>query len=84
MKFKTKGTCSASIEFDVSDGILTNVRFERGCNGNLSGIARLVEGMNVHEVIGKLKGINCQNGTSCPDQLATALEKYMSETAGNA
>jgi uncharacterized protein (TIGR03905 family) len=76
MKYQycTQGTCSRLIDFDVEDGKLKNVRFTGGCNGNLQGIGRLVEGMNVEDVIARLKGISC-NGkpTSCPDQLARAL-----------
>jgi len=72
--YKTKGTCSREITFDVNDGIVTNVSFYGGCNGNLQGIAKLVDGMKVEEVIEKLNGINCNGrGTSCPDQLAKAL-----------
>ena len=76
--YKTRGTCSAQIEFEVNDGIVSNVKFYRGCNGNLQGIAHLVEGMKVEEVIEKLKGIDCNGrGTSCPDQLSKALEEVV-------
>lgn len=69
------GVCSMNIDFEVEDNIVKNVRFTRGCNGNTQGIAKLVEGMNIDEVISRLKGINCNGrGTSCPDQLAKALE----------
>lgn len=72
--YKTRGTCSREITFEVNEGIITKVSFYGGCNGNLQGIAKLVEGMKVEEVIEKLKGINCNGkGTSCPDQLAVAL-----------
>ncbi|MBQ7668474.1 MAG: TIGR03905 family TSCPD domain-containing protein [Clostridia bacterium] len=72
--YKTFGTCSHEITFEINDGILSNVHFVGGCNGNLQGIGKLVEGMKVEEVIEKLKGINCNGkGTSCPDQLARAL-----------
>lgn len=76
--YKTQGTCSREITFDVKDGKVSNVKFVAGCNGNLQGIGHLVEGMPVEEVIKKLKGISC-NGrpTSCPDQLATALEQVV-------
>ena len=75
MTYKTKGTCSRSIEFDIENGILQNVRFIGGCDGNLSGISNLVKGMKVEEVIEKLRGIDCGGkGTSCPDQLSKALE----------
>lgn len=72
--YLTQGTCSASIEFDVEEGILHNVVFLGGCNGNLQGIGRLVEGMPAKEVVARLEGISCNGGpTSCPDQLAQAL-----------
>jgi uncharacterized protein (TIGR03905 family) len=74
MTYKTKGTCSRSIEFDVEDGILKSVQFVGGCDGNLQGISKLVRGMKVEDVIEKLKGIDCGGkGTSCPDQLSKAL-----------
>ena len=76
--YKTRGTCSVKIEFEVNDGIVSNVKFYSGCNGNLQGIAHLVEGMKVEDVIDKLKGINCNGrGTSCPDQLSKALEEVL-------
>ena len=75
MVYRTKGTCSQAIEFDVEEGKVKNVRFYGGCNGNLQGIGRLVEGMDAKECIEKLKGIRCgYKDTSCPDQLARALE----------
>ncbi|MCQ2475192.1 MAG: TIGR03905 family TSCPD domain-containing protein [Clostridia bacterium] len=74
--YRTKGTCSRSIRFDIEDGKVKNVRFEGGCNGNLQGIGKLVEGMSVDEVIEKLGGIRCGfKSTSCPDQLANALKE---------
>ena len=74
--YKTKGTCSQRILFEIEDGVLKNVQFIGGCNGNLKGICSLVEGMPVREVISKLEGITCgMKATSCPDQLATALKK---------
>ena len=73
--YDTQGTCSAQINFEVEDGIVKNVQFVRGCNGNTQGIARLAEGMKVEDVIARLKGVDCNGrGTSCPDQLARALE----------
>ena len=79
--FKTHGTCSTSISFDKApDGTITNVCFTGGCNGNLKAVAKLVEGMDIHEVIKRLKGIDCNGrGTSCPDQLAKALEQYLEQ-----
>lgn len=77
-KYRTQGTCSREIAFDVKDGKVINVSFLGGCNGNLQGIGHLVEGMPVEDVIKRLKGISC-NGrpTSCPDQLANALEQVV-------
>lgn len=75
--FNTQGTCSRQIAFDVVDGKVYNVSFVGGCNGNLQGISKLVEGRPVSEVIETLKGIHCgPRPTSCPDQLATALQLY--------
>jgi len=74
--YKTKGTCSQSIEVDVEDGIIKSVSFTDGCNGNLQGISRLVAGKSVSEVIGLMEGITCgRKKTSCPDQLAKALKE---------
>ena len=73
--YSTFGTCSSMIEFEIEDGVLHNVLFYGGCNGNLQGIARLVEGMKVEDVIARLDGISCNGGpTSCPDQLCRALK----------
>ncbi len=78
IEFKTKGTCSSAITIDVEDGVVRKVRFTGGCNGNLKGLSRLVEGMKAEEVIGKLKGTTCGlKKTSCPDQLAMALEQSL-------
>jgi len=74
--YKTKGTCSRSIDIDVEDGIIKSVSFTEGCDGNLQGISRLVTGMPVSEVIGLMEGITCgRKKTSCPDQLAKALKE---------
>ena len=74
--YKTKGTCSQVINFEVVDGKVANVQFLGGCNGNLKGIAALVEGMPVDEVISRVEGIQCgMKPTSCPDQLAKALKE---------
>ena len=74
--YKTKGTCSTQIDFDVEDGKIHNLVFTGGCNGNTKGIAALVEGQDVEEVKKRLKGVKCGfRNTSCPDQLATALEE---------
>lgn len=75
-QYKTSGVCSQAILFDVEDDIVKNVRFVGGCAGNTTGIAKLVEGMNIDEVITRLEGIKCRPTTSCPDQLAQALKQY--------
>ena len=73
--YKTKGTCSQMITFDVNDNVVTNVQFFGGCNGNLKGIAKLVEGMNIDDIITRVEGVKCgMKSTSCPDQLAQALK----------
>ena len=72
--YETQGTCSVAIEYEVNNGILTSCRFIGGCPGNTQGVAKLAVGRKVEEVIALLKGIQCRNGTSCPDQLARALE----------
>ena len=78
VKYNTKGTCAVRIEFDVEDGVVKNVAFLGGCDGNHKGIAALVEGQKPEEVAKKLKGITCGGRTtSCPDQLALALEDFM-------
>ena len=75
MVYKTKGVCSQLINFDIVDGKLTNVSFVGGCNGNLQGISKLVEGMDAKEAITRLEGIKCGfKKTSCPDQLAEAVK----------
>lgn len=76
MTYQTKGTCSTSIEVEVEDGKIKFVQFFGGCNGNLKGIASLVTGMEIEDAISRLKGIRCGfKPTSCPDQLAHALEE---------
>lgn len=78
MRFQTKGTCSTAIDIELKDGIIDSVKFTGGCNGNLQGISALVKGMTPEEAIGKLKGIRCGfKATSCPDQLAHALESMI-------
>lgn len=78
--YKTRGTCSRQIDFELENGIVKNVSFFGGCNGNLKGIGALVEGRPAQEVIGILKGMKCGfKQTSCPDQLALALEKALND-----
>lgn len=77
MRYKTSGTCSSAIDFEVENGIVKNVKFIGGCNGNTQGISKLVEGMPVDEVINRLEGIRCGfKSTSCPDQLSKALKEW--------
>ena len=76
--YKTKGTCSREIAFEIENGKVKNVQFFGGCNGNLKGIGALVEGMDVDEVIARLEGTTCgMKATSCPDQLARALKEAL-------
>ena len=73
--YKTKGTCSREILFEIEEGKVKNVQFIGGCNGNLKGIGALVEGMAADEIIARVEGIQCgMKSTSCPDQLAQALK----------
>ncbi|MBE6769704.1 MAG: TIGR03905 family TSCPD domain-containing protein [Ruminococcaceae bacterium] len=79
MKFTyiTNGVCSRSIEIEIENGVLENVKYVGGCNGNLQGISALVKGLTVDEVIEKLQNIRCGfKSTSCPAQLAEALKQY--------
>ena len=79
-RFRTQGTCSQMIEFDITDGVLANVTFYGGCDGNLKGISKLVEGMPVEDVISRLEGVRCgMKTTSCPDQLAQALKQALAQ-----
>ncbi len=74
--YTPKGVCSRQINIEVEDGIVQNVEYIGGCNGNLKGIGSLVKGMKVEDVIEKLENIKCgYKNTSCPDQLAKALKE---------
>ena len=78
--FVPSGVCSRNIEIEVEDGVVQSVKFTGGCNGNTQGIGALIKGMKVEEAIKRLKGIDCNGrGTSCPDQLAIALEKIQNK-----
>lgn len=78
MRYQTKGVCSSSIEIEVEDGIIKFVEFSGGCNGNTKGVSALVTGMKATDAIAKLKGIRCGfKTTSCPDQLAQALQTIL-------
>ena len=80
MIYKTKGTCSTSIDVELKDGVIDSVKFTGGCNDNLQGISALVKGMKPEEAISRLKGIRCGfKPTSCPDQLAHALEEMIAQ-----
>jgi len=80
-EFKTKGTCSSKINFDIKDGKLYSVSFKGGCNGNLKSIGLLVEGMDAADVVARLKGVQCAwRKTSCGDQLAKAIEQATEES----
>ena len=74
--YKTSGVCSRTIDFEIENGIIKEVKFNGGCPGNTQGVARLVKGRSINEVISLLEGVQCRNGTSCPDQLAKALKEY--------
>lgn len=80
MEYRPQGVCSQKISFDIVDGKVTNCAFVGGCSGNTQGVARLIEGMDIHEAISRLEGIKCGfRPTSCPDQLSKALKKYLEE-----
>lgn len=82
--YNTFGTCSMQINFEVEDDIVKSVEFVGGCNGNTKGVAKLVEGMKIDDVIAKLEGIKCGiRPTSCPDQLARALKEYKEDKGEN-
>ena len=82
VQYQTHGTCSKMIGVAIQDGIINRIEFLGGCQGNLNGICRLVEGMHIDEVIKRLEGIDCGGkGTSCPDQLAQCLIQYKNRSA---
>lgn len=81
--YRTKGTCSQAIQFEIEDNKVHNVQFLGGCSGNTQGVSRLIEGMDVNEAISKIEGIHCgPRPTSCPDQLATALKQALAKQEG--
>lgn len=83
-EYKTKGTCSSRITFDIEGNVVKNVKFTGGCNGNLKGIASIVDGMTVEDIENKLSGITCGfKSTSCPDQLAKAVREAYSKEITN-
>ena len=78
LKYTTHGTCSREIDIKLKDGVIDSVMFTGGCHGNLQGVSALVKGLKPEEAISRLKGIRCgTKSTSCPDQLALALEKMI-------
>lgn len=78
--YTPQGVCSVKIDFELEGDVVKNVHFTRGCSGNTQGVAKLCEGRNVYELINLLKGTDCNmRGTSCPDQLARALELGVAE-----
>lgn len=80
--YKTNGTCSKQITFDVRNGKVTNIAYKGGCNGNLTVLSHLIEGMEIDKVIKDFEGIKCSNrNTSCPDQLAQALKLYKKKSS---
>lgn len=82
IQYQTRGTCSKMIGIGIRDGKITRAEFLGGCQGNLSGISKLIIGMTVDEVIERLQGIDCAGrGTSCPDQLAQCLIEYKNQSA---
>ncbi len=79
-RYPTRGVCSRSVSFDLENGRVFNVQFEGGCSGNTQGVAALAEGMEATEAIARLSGIRCGfKPTSCPDQLAKALQQALNE-----
>ncbi len=81
-QYTTSGVCAKNIQFDIVENRVVNVRFDGGCNGNLQGISKLIEGMEVEEVIERLSGLDCgMKSTSCPDQLSKALEAAIRKAA---
>ena len=79
--YKTQGTCSTAIHIDIEDGVIVSCSFDQGCKGNTQGLSRMVIGRKATDVQQLLRGIECRNGTSCPDQLSKAIEACLSESA---
>ena len=79
--YRTKGTCSSQILIEMDGETISKVQFVGGCTGNTQGVARLAEGRKINDVIDLLKGIQCRGGTSCPDQLACALQEIRAQMA---
>lgn len=80
--YTTSGTCSRAIDIEINDGVISSVQFTGGCHGNTQGVAALAKGLTPRQVIERLRGIRCgAKSTSCPDQLASALQQIVSEEA---
>ena len=79
ISFKPQGVCSSQIDFELENGVITRCSFQDGCRGNTQGVARLAVGRPAEEIISLLRGIECRGGTSCPDQLAQALEQALAQ-----
>lgn len=80
IKYKTKGTCSRMIEFDIENNIVTNIRFHGGCDGNLKAISKILEGARAEDIVEKLSGNTCGfKSTSCADQLANAVKESINK-----
>ena len=83
-EYRTKGTCSESVSFDLNGDVVTNVNVVNGCDGNLKGICSLIDGLTVDQIVDKLYGIRCQTkATSCPDQIAKAVLSAYRDEQGN-
>jgi uncharacterized protein (TIGR03905 family) len=82
LSYETSGSCATRIDIEIEDGIIVGTRFVNGCAGNTQAVAALVRGMAVSEAVQRLKGIACQGDTSCPDQLARALEQTQVANTG--
>lgn len=80
LSYETAGSCATRIEIEIADGVITGTEFINGCPGNTRAVAALVKGMPVAEAVERLRGIACQGDTSCPDQLAKALEKAIAKS----
>lgn len=79
-RYTPRGVCSRMMTFEIENGVVTDLTVEGGCNGNLKGISSLIKGLTTEEIIDRLSGIRCGGkGTSCPDQIARALEKFNAE-----
>ena len=75
--YKTQGTCSKQIQMEIQDGVIISCKFIGGCSGNAQGLSRMVVGQKAEDVAKRLEGIACQGNTSCPDQLARAIQAYL-------